>query len=161
MKFSERYGYVKPVEVLKRGYLDTAVITALCNCYDHLAMWFNRYDVNTVGHRHDKSYTGLEETIWCFFMNQRRNDFYGFNSHKIAATEYLQSDQNEWYTKIDLIEFTIRVLRRMTPEGDRRFVAVVSEFVKMLNSTFKRLDYAYRVVDDQIVEITDKRRLLQ
>ena len=22
MKFSERYGYVKPVEVLKRGYLD-------------------------------------------------------------------------------------------------------------------------------------------
>ncbi len=38
MKFSERYGYVKPAEVLKRGFLDEEGTTALCNCYDHLAM---------------------------------------------------------------------------------------------------------------------------
>ncbi len=77
MKFSERYGYVKPVEVLKRGFLDAEGITALCNCYDHLAMWFNHYDVYARSNRHDESYTDLEETIWCFFMNQRRDDFYG------------------------------------------------------------------------------------
>lgn len=160
MKFSERYGYVKPVEVLKRGYLDAEGITALCNCYDHLAKWFNLYDVNAGGHRYDESYIELEETIWCFFMNQRRDDFYGYNSHKIAATEYLQSDQNEWFSKFDLIEFTIRVLRSMTPQGDRHFAAVVSNFIKILNSTFKRLDYAYRVVDDQIVEITDQEEIV-
>jgi hypothetical protein len=91
MKFSERYGYVKPVEVLKRGYLDAEGITALCNCYDHLAKWFNLYDVNADGHRYDESYTELEETIWCFFMNQRRDDFYGYNSHKIAATKLKES----------------------------------------------------------------------
>lgn len=159
MKFSERYGYVKPVEVLKRGFLDAEGIKALCNCYDHLAMWFNRYDVNTVGHRHVESYTELEETIWCFFLNQRRNDFYVYNSHKVAATEYLLSGQNEWYTKFDLIEFTLRVLRKMTPRGDGNFMAVVDSFVKILNSTFKRLDYAYRVVDDQIVEITDQEEI--
>ena len=159
MKFSERYGYVKPVEVLKRGFLDAEGITALCNCYDHLAMWFNHYDVNTGGHCYDESYTKLEEATWCFFMNQRRDDFYGYNCHKIAATEYLQSDQNEWYTKFDLIEFSIRVLRNMTPQGDRHFAAVVGNFIKILNSTFKRLDYAYRVVDDQIVEITDQEEI--
>lgn len=159
MKFSERYGYVKPVEVLKRESLDSETITALCNCYDHLAMWFNHYDVNS-SYRHDESYIALEETIWCFFMNQRRDDFYGYNSHKIAATEYLQSDEYEWYKKFDLIEFTIRVLRKMTPQGDRHFMGVVNNFVTILNSTFKRLDYAYRVVDDQIVEITDKEEIL-
>lgn len=159
MKFSERYGYVKPVEVLKRGYLDNEGITALCNCYDHLAMWFNHYDVNTGGHSYDESYTELEETIWCFYMNKRRNDFYGYNSHKIAATAYLQSNEYEWYTKIDLIEFTISVLRMKTPKNDRHYATVVDSFVKILNSTFKRLDYAYRVVDDQIVEITDQEEI--
>lgn len=159
MKFSERYGYVKPVEVLKRGFLDAEGITALCNCYDHLAMWFNHYDVYARSNRHDESYTDLEETIWCFFMNQRRDDFYGYNSHEIAATEYLKSDKNEWYTKFDLIEFTISALRRMTPRGDREYATVVNNFVKILNMTFKRLDYAYRVVDDQIVEITDQEEI--
>lgn len=159
MKFSERYGYVKPAEVLKRGFLDAEGITALCNCYDHLAMWFNRYDVNQSYRRHDESYTELEEATWCFFMNQRRDDFYGYNSHKIAATEYLQSDQHEWYLKFDLIEFTLNALRRMAPQGDRNYATVVLNFVRLLNSTFKRLDYAYRVVDDHIVEITDEEEI--
>lgn len=160
MRFSERYGYVKPAEVLKRGFLDAEGITALCNCFDHLAMWFNHYDVYVGSNRHDESYTDLEETIWCFFMNQRRDDFYGYNSHRIVATEYLQSDQNEWYTKFDLIEYTISVLRKITPRGDRDYAAVIDNFVKILNSTFKRLDYAYRVVDDQIVEITDQEEIM-
>ena len=159
MYFSERYGYVKPVEVLKRGFLDAEGISALCNCYDHLAMWLNNYDVNIACNRYDESYTEMEEAIWCFFMNQRRNDFYAYNSHKIAATKYLQSEQNEWYSKFDLIEFSIRVLRNMTPQCDRHFVEVVSNFIKLLNSTFMRLDYAYRVVDDQIVEITDQEEI--
>lgn len=41
MKFSERYGYVKPIEVLKRGPLDKECLTALCNCYDHLDLQYD------------------------------------------------------------------------------------------------------------------------
>lgn len=47
----------------------------------------------------------------------------------------------------------------MTPQDDRRFMAVVNNFIAILNSTFKRLDYAYRVVDDQIVEISDQEEI--
>lgn len=159
MKFSERYGYVKPVEVLKRGFLDTEGITSICNCYDHLSLWLNHYDGHSGGHRYGESYTELEETIWCFFMNQRRDDFYGYDGHEVAATEYLQSKQNAWYTKFDLIEFTIKVLRNMAPQGDRHFAVVVNNFINILNSTFRRLNYAYRVVDDQIVEITDQEEI--
>lgn len=159
MKYSERYGYVKPIEVLKRGSLDDEAITALCNCYDYLAMWFNQYDVNCAERGYDESYTDLEEAIWCFFMNQRRNEFYGYHSHKDAATEFLKSKQHEWYTKLDLIEFTLSALRKMNPRGDRNYLKVISNFVGILNSTFERLDYAYRVVDDQIVEITDQEEI--
>ena len=159
MKFSERYGYVKPVEVLKRGSLDEKGATAICNCYDHLAMWFNHYDMNYGGHHYDESYTELEEAIWCFFMNQRRNDFYGYNSHKIVATEYILSTQKEWYTKFDLIEYSIGFLRNSIPQNDRQYAVIVDNFIKLLNLTFKRLDYAYRVVDDQIVEITDQEEI--
>ena len=146
MKFSERYGYVKPAEVLKRGGLNEEAITALCNCYDHLAKWLNQYDVNN-GNHYDESYTSLEETTWCFFMNHRRQDFYRDRGHMVAATQFLQDSNNEWYTKFDLIEFSIRVLRKNIGR-DVDLQRIFISFVKILNATFKRLDYGYRVVDD-------------
>lgn len=148
MKFSERYGYVNPTEELKRGCLDAEGATALCNCYDNLARWL-----------YNESYIKMEETIWCFFLNQRRNDFYGFNGHKVVATEFLLSKDNEWYRKFDLIEFSIKVLRRQCQQGDRRFEKIVNSFVDMLNATFIRLKYAYRVVGDLIVEITNDEEI--
>lgn len=157
MKFSERYGYVKPINVLKRGPLDKECLTALCNCYDYLYKWLNLYDVNREAD-HDESYTAMEEAIWCFFMNRRRNDFYSGRGHMIAATSYLQSDDNEWYKKFDLIEFSIQVLRKNGGKN-RQFLGIIDAFVKMTNSTFKRLNYAYRIVDDQIVEITDEEEI--
>ncbi|MCR5645805.1 MAG: hypothetical protein K6F96_05395 [Bacteroidales bacterium] len=157
MKFSERYGYVKPVEVLKRGFLDAEGVSALCNCFDHLDMWFNQYDTN-LGNHYDESYTELEEAIWCFFLNQRRKDFYTGRGHLVVATRYLQDDKKEWYTKFDLIEFSIRVLRKHAGK-DTDYKCIVDTFVMMLNSTFKRLDYAYRVVNNQIVEITDQEEI--
>lgn len=158
MRFSERYGYVKPTEVLKRGELDNVAIIALCNCYDHLAKWFNQYDVNN-GNGYDESYTYLEEYTWCVFMNQRRQDFYKMGRHVAAATQFLQNDNNEWYKKIDLIEFTIEALKKNMGR-DESLQRIYFSFLKILNSTFKRLDYAYRVVDDQIVEITDEQEIM-
>ena len=75
MKFSERYGYVNPVEVLKRGLLDSEGMTGICNCYDYLEKWLYDYDVYNRRNRRE-SFTKLEEKIWCFFMNKRRADFY-------------------------------------------------------------------------------------
>lgn len=58
MTFSERYGYVKPVEALKKGGLDEGGIKALCNCFDHLNKWLNNYDVNRSNY-HDETYTSI------------------------------------------------------------------------------------------------------
>lgn len=157
MKFSERYGYVKPIEALKRGPLDKECLTALCNCYDHLGHWLNEYDVDKY-HEYNESYTEMEETIWCFFMNQRRNDFFTGNGHRIAATFYLLSDNFEWYKKFDLIEFSIRMLK-IHHQEDKRYQNIIDAFITLINRAFEHLNYAYRVVDDLIVEITDQQEI--
>lgn len=157
MRFSERYGYVKPADVLKRGCLEHDVAVALCNCYDHLAKWFNKYDVDR-GNRYNESYVHLEESIWCFFMNQRRDDFYVERGHMIAATYYLLSEEYEWYYKMDLIEYTVRILRQVN-KGNNTFNKIVDAFVNLVNDVFKRFNYAYRVVGEQVVELTDEKEI--
>lgn len=157
MRFSERYGYVKPADVLKRGCLEHDAAVSLCNCYDHLAKWFNKYDVDR-GNRYNESYVHLEESIWCFFMNQRRDDFYVERGHMIAATYYLLSEEYEWYYKMDLIEYTVRVLRQVN-KGNNTFNKIVDAFVNLVNDVFKRFNYAYRVVGEQVVELTDEKEI--
>ncbi len=152
--FSERYGYVHPAAALKREGLDRECAIALCNCYDHLALWFNEVEVSPYSH-YSHIYRNLEEHIWCFFLNQRRNDFFGFRGNQVVATKYLLSEDFEWNKKFDLIEFSIESLRKGY-SNDAAIQKVIDRFVKMANSTFQRMNYAYRIVDDQIVEITDK-----
>lgn len=157
MKFSERYGYVKPANVLKRGCLDAECATALCNCFDFLYKWLNQFDLSrSMGY--DSTYSNMEEKIWCFFMNQRRDTFYEYSGHKIVATEYLQSESIEWFKKFDMIEFAITHLRHVHKQYSEHS-SIINSFIKLLNDTFKRLSYAYRVVDDQIVEITDDEEI--
>lgn len=158
MKFSERYGYVQPSKVLKREILDKEGIRGLCTCFDYLDQWFNQYDIN----RHagyDSSYSHLEENVWCFFMNKRKQDYWtGNGRHMIAATRYLESNEFEWYLKFDLVEFVIDYLRQNDPH-DHSYKRIVDSFIYLINETFRRLNYAYRIVDDKVVEISDEEEI--
>lgn len=156
-RFSERYGYVRPVEVLKRECLDIKDARALCNCYDYLDLWFNELEVAPYGY-YSNLYQSLEEQIWCFFLNQRRNDFFCSRENQIVATKYLLSKDVAWNIKFDLIEFSVDALREQYSK-DNTIQRVIDRFVRMINSTFQRLNYAYRIVDDQIVEITDEEEI--
>ena len=143
MKFSERYGFVEPKDVLKRGFLDEEGVAGLCTCFDLL------YD-DLIGYGRAYSYVDLEIYIWCFYLNKRKNDY----PNKAIATEYLKSSKHEWFKKFDLIEFVVEYLRGVEKHGRIPF-RVTDRFVHSLNSSFIRLNYSYRVVDDQIVEISD------
>ncbi len=157
MKFSERYGYIKPEEVLKRGFLDEEGIAGLCTCFDYLAQWLDDFDVKWFGGT-SISYRYLEESIWVYYLNRRKNEFRDGRYHKIVATEYLQSENYEWFQKIDMLEFAIKVLRSNN-KSIAAFQKIVNDFVQMIDSTFKRLNYAYRVIDDLVVEITDANEI--
>ncbi len=106
---------------------------------------------------YDETYTKMEEAIWCFFLNQRRNDFYQYN-RRIVATEYLLSNENVWYKKYDLIEFALDVLKPNI-NSDRNYCEIFTSFVSIINATFERLNYAYRIVGGEILEVTDKEEI--
>lgn len=149
--FSERYKYISPVKVLIREDFPKEISNGVCSCFDELErnMQTNNY--------YDNDYRNMEEYLWVFFLNNRKNDFYSYHN-KVVATEFLLDDENPWYRKLDLIEFSIKYLYSYYQKR-RIDIQLVDSFVNTINIFFKRLHYSYRIVNKEIVEISSKEEI--
>jgi hypothetical protein len=141
MKFSERYGYLKPSEVIIREQITPEIQNAICNCYDIL-----NDQMSYIG---SYEYAYLEEHIWCYFLNKRKDKFWRGSEYVITSTSYIEEKSNPWFKKLDLIEETIKYLK-----SNRKLYKVYDAFIYQVNSEFERLNFGYRIVENQIVEIT-------
>lgn len=144
MRFSERYGYEKPSDVFVRERITPEIQTAICNCYDEI-QYFDS---------HDYGYRRLERYLWCEFLNRRKDDFGPLSNIKIVATKYIEETTNPWNKKLDLIEVTIEYLQSRYPNGD-----YAESFSSLLNEKFERLNFAYRVVNGRVTEITSGQEI--
>lgn len=148
--FSERYGYIKPSEVIIRETITPEVQNAICSCYDKLHQYFS--DPN--------EYMKMEQYLWTYFLNRREGKFYeelydGWRSYQVVATKFIEDKNEPWYRKLDLVESTVKYLN--TPAvGNQDIARVADKFVKQLNYEFQRLNFAYRVVGQEIIEITSQ-----
>lgn len=157
-RFSDRYGYTTPSSVLRREELDEEDINGLCTCYDVLEEQLHQFDVYSQ-RTYTNSYADLEECIWCLFLKKRKKDFSSYRGgHRIVATEFIDDPSNEWYEVFNLIDFTLYCLRRTNPQN-AAYQKIVDSFSNLLNRTFIRQDLSYRVVNNQIVEITDEQEV--
>lgn len=134
--FSERYGYTKPSEVIIRERITLDIQNAICSCYDVL------------NKNNRELYRNIEKYLWVYFLNQREGNF----RNNIVAVSFIE-DNNEWYKKLDLVEDTIRILYL------NKYYDETNTFVKRLNSEFERLNFAYRIVENKIVEITSEEEI--
>lgn len=85
--------------------------------------------------------------MWVYFLNEREGNL-SYNNSPIATT-FLENNNKQWYQKLDLVEDAIEYLfnRESRLEEYYRAKGSVAEiFVKLLNSHFERLNFAYRVV---------------
>lgn len=152
--FSERYGYVKPVEVLHRDMVEPELANSLCSCYDMLSRGFNRLTAKL------EDYEELEKYLWVDFLHKRHDDFYhfGYGNNEVVATTFIQDPSVPWFRKFDMIEKTLEYLDKAyinTPRGtDRQFQQVIVAFVRNLNHFFKDLNYGYRIVDNLVVPVS-------
>lgn len=151
--FSERYGYVKPVEVLHKDDISPELAKSLCSCYDLLSRGFNEITIST------KDYEELEKHLWVDFLHERYDDFYhSYRSHEVVATTFLQEETVPWYRKFDMIEKTLAYLKKMYFDNPRnrhpQMQQVISVFVRNMNHFLKDLNYGYRVVDNLIVPVS-------
>ncbi len=56
---------------------------------------------------------------------------------------------NEWYSKLNILECSIQFLVE-----DYSSTYIPNGFIQHLNFEFKRLNFAYRIIDNKIVDIT-------
>ena len=152
--FSERYNYVKVSDVIIRETITPEIQNAICSCYDRLQDFFK-----DSGCYYDKTpYIDMEKYLWTYFLNQREGNFYVGRKYHVVATSFIENTKIPWYQKMDLVEFTIKYLYELDKRNDGRFY-VFNAFTKRLNNEFERLNFAYRVVNTEIIEITSKEEL--
>ena len=153
--FSERYGYTKPAEVLIREKITEEIENALCSCYDMLNDHMRRH----MSYK-DETYKEMELFLWMNFLNKRRNDFYrDFRSYVIVATYVLKEKNYPWYQKLNMVEMSVKWLYKRG-ENDQRLFNAAHSLTALINHEFERLNYAYRFIDKEIVEITSEEEIV-
>lgn len=146
--FSERYNYRKVSDVIIREKITPEIQNAICSCYDRLQKYYLE-----AGDCFGERYKDMERYLWTFFLNNREGKFQTGSRYHIVATWFLEDNKNPWFRKLDLVEFTIQYLSRRNEKD------VFEVFVKLLNYQFRRLHFAYRVVNTEIVEISSKEEI--
>lgn len=145
--FSERYGYTKPSDVIIRERITPEIQNAILTCYDKL-------EKRLYLHGLDEVYFDMERFIWINFLNLRLADY---DPDKMPMTSFIESPKHHWFKKLDLIEICIQYL--YSKGKDQRIAISADIFVGELSYNFKRLNFAYRIVNKEIVEITSEEEI--
>lgn len=151
--FSERYGYTKPSDVIIREQITPEIENAICSCYDRLSNSLSRLSIS------DSHIVTLEKYLWVYFLNKREAKFYSGNGYFLSAIPFFEDQKNQWYLKLNLIEFIIRYLDRRGSEI-HAYHSIMNNYIGELNSEFKRHNFACRIVDKKIVEITSENEIV-
>lgn len=147
--FSERYGYTKASDVIIRERITPEIQNAICSCFDKLE------DIYSLAGYNQPRYEliELEKYLWTHYFNERLSNFDYYN---YCSTDYIEELSKQWFQKLDLIETCIKYMhyRDVFLKSDSS-----KRFAQLLNSEFERLNFAYRIVGDEIVEITSEQEI--
>ena len=154
--FSERYGYTKPSDVIIREQITREIQNAMCSAFDVLPELFSNAGA-TYG---EDDYIDVERFIWTQVLNERESNFSSGRTYHLASTPFIENKSIQWYEKLDLIEKVIDYLLKCSSSYDKYYYRdVVRAFTERLNSDFERLHFAYRIVEDKIVEICSNEEI--
>ena len=135
--FSERDGYSVPT-VIVRGQITRPIQNCIYNWIGSLKEYL-QYKFNII-----------EEDVWVNWMNMKKEDLYDTNRNFVnIILPYIDNKENEWYKKLDLVEVIISLLHK-----NNLIDATVDVIIRKLNDDFERLNFAYRVVEGRIIEVT-------
>lgn len=142
-RFSERYGYVKPNDVIVRECITEPIINSICNV------------LSRIRKKLGEEYRVLEIALWKFYLNKKIDNFIyrDYYDEIDLITEYIDNEHLKWYYKLDIIEFLYPYIAKKLDKES--FLKIKEE----LNKEFKRHNFAYRLLDGKIVEITSDNEI--
>lgn len=135
--FSERYGHVQPSNFLVREQVPIEVQNSICNFFTSLK------DILT--YSNDFTFDDLSEIVYVSFLNLRKSEF---DPYEDVITDYILG-HFVWYKKLDLLEFCLQQIKDI-----EEIKYDVKDIVLQLNKKFQELNYAYRVINWNVIEIT-------
>ena len=146
-RFSERNGYVKPNDVIIRECITEPIQNSICNWLDML-----RTDVG--------DYKEMDKSAWTYFFNKRNDEYpylhYAHNKNYGVVLDFITNKDVDWYLIFDLIEFIYRFYNIHNNAAIRNRFNIITEF---LNIEFERHNFAYRLINWNIVEITSENEI--
>lgn len=144
-RFSERYGYKKPSDIIIREEIPQPIINSIIN-------WLNSIRDNMSG-----SFRSIEKYLWEYYFNRVIDDFEFNRYYKYQSIIFdtILSETNEWYEKIDLLEEVVFRLKDILPNNSESFNLII----KKINSEFERHNFAYRIINEKFEEITSKEEI--
>lgn len=146
--FSQRYGYVKPSDIIITEKMTPEIVNSLCTCYDNLKD-------NLYSHPTAMKYVDLQKYLWVYFLHQRKSD-YLYAQNKNVAVTFIEGN-SKWYEKLDMIEVTIRfVLSINDKPRDNILKSILYRFINDINYFFEDLNFGYRIVEYKVVPVTSK-----
>lgn len=148
--FSKRYGYTNPSDVIIRERITPEIQNAILTCYDDLLDSLKQY-------HYEKIYYNMDLYIWTYFFNLRKSTW---DYYSPIITNFIGNNQNEWFKKLDIIELCIKYLYVVAKDSDNQYIArSIERFERNLQYNFKRLNFAYRIINKEIVEITSEEEI--
>lgn len=143
--FSIRKGYTKTSDMKIRERITTEMRNSLVNTFHDL-----KYQMSRTKRTNGKQIPDIyEKHLWLSFLNLKSEDYLNTKllTH-VDVTKYIIEGNYPWHKVFDLIEYTISYLELNIKEK-----YVVEWFISHLNSEFIRLNYAYQISNNRIVEI--------
>lgn len=151
--FSQRKGYSPADNAFVRERITIEIQNAICNCYDDFEDQLRNVHYNPID-----VYQEMESFLWRYFLNEQMSEFSSGYNYKVVLKSVVQDNGIAWFKKLDVIEFSLRILFTIS-EKYTSYQEVIDKLVDSLNFEFKRLNYAYRIVDRQVVEITSEEEI--
>lgn len=150
--FSQRYGYTKTSNVIIHEDLSEAILNAVSNAFIEL---YNKDGFSSDFHWE------MNRDFARYFLNMRLDNIDKYAPYYM----YFINDEKEiWHKRIDAIEWIIAYHRRqlcnsiLNQEHDKNQSAL-NKFIEKMNWEFKRLNYAYRIINDVFIETTSESEL--
>lgn len=142
--FSERYGYTKPSEIIIREQLPLSILNSIIN-------WLNWLNVNL----REGEYIQIERNIWQYHFNEKLSLYSSRNAFLVNYFDPINIT-NQWYDKLDLLELILSLFIKLDIDD---YEWIYNESIEHLNTEFERLNYAYRIIDGKIEEITSNEEI--
>lgn len=149
--FSQRMGYSPTDDLFVREKITVEIGNAICNCYD---------DFRTeVQHYSPYLYRNMEAYLWRYFLNNKMSDFGDEYHYKVVLKWAILDESYPWYKKLDILESSIDYLYDFSTQYIQ-YRGLIDKLVESLNFEFERLNFAYRIIDKQIVEVTAEEEIV-